>query len=351
MSVEQYKMNILANQMGQASPSRDKEVFDELRYFVDNHETFKEKDGALVVDLKDLYGDWEQELAKVKSKKLPYKGKVYEMTVNDDGTIVFGKSRYPDMSITEFRYLLKNYMNFLFKDQDEAEGAAKKKKEEEDKAKREEEGRKEKEEARKAIENLTANDDQIAWYAKSGSEIHDIIDKRLKDGLAAGKSYEQLLGSIAWAVDYLNDFGYGSGKEKAQEVIFDILEDVRKRDKGDKAKLEYYKALEDYWQSFVQTDKLDYAQTNYEMAVAFKGRYDRRKEVEARAKAGAKARTEDAAAKAAAKGIPKGKANAIVLTWKEIKEKLPSASGNYPDNKRFSIYMARTLYHMTPVKD
>ena len=62
--------------------------------------------------------------------------------------------------------------------------------------------------------------------------------------------------------------------------------------------------------------------------------------------------SEKAAQNAATIGIPKGKANAIVLTAKEIRDKFPDAKlTKYADTDRLSIYLARKNYYLTPVKD
>lgn len=54
---------------------------------------------------------------------------------------------------------------------------------------------------------------------------------------------------------------------------------------------------------------------------------------------------------ATGKGLPKGKANAIVLTWKEIKKKFPEykKTDKYDDDKKFKVWLARVNYHIEPV--
>ena len=74
-------------------------------------------------------------------------------------------------------------------------------------------------------------------------------------------------------------------------------------------------------------------------------------EKEERKKARAKEREATQETKATEKGVPKGKANAIVLTWREIKEKFPQIkkTEKYDDDKKFKVWLARTNYHLEPV--
>ena len=78
-----------------------------------------------------------------------------------------------------------------------------------------------------------------------------------------------------------------------------------------------------------------------------------RKKKEEKKKAKTKEREAKQEVKATEKGLPKGKANAIVLTWREIKEKFPQIkrTEKYDDDKKFKVWLARTNYHMEAVKD
>ena len=117
MSVEHMKMKLLNSTL---NPSREdlnpKDIFEELKYFVKDPKVFvnvSEDPPTLRVDYPDLDPDmWTQYKSVLKDSKLPYKGKIYTMTVGTDGMLTFGVTK-PGLSVESIREGLTNYMELV----------------------------------------------------------------------------------------------------------------------------------------------------------------------------------------------------------------------------------------------
>lgn len=216
---------------------------------------------------------------------------------------------------------------------------------------------KEKLEARKAIKDKTANDEQIAWYVDGWGEIRDIIEKRVEDMMNDNKDLVEILKAIYWASDYQNDFGFGTGTEFAGEYPYQLIALLKKRDRGTH-KIPYYNKVitalkklpeaEHEWMSNVylavkrvSMPTQEAAKKAEEKKTAKKEKYEQRKE------------------KYSGAGIPQGKANAKIFTKTEFlqalkelgrtEETLSKIESKIPDNKKVKAYLARTMLHYEKV--